>query len=86
MGMSHHSGLLEDDPGPPEKDERSIFDVAPLVRALKYVVDEARKHKAAGNEDHFVAVGRVAQAALTWQRVDAAGNLEAAEGWLRRIP
>ena len=84
--MSPHDGLLEDDPGPPEKDERTIFDVAPLVRALRYVVEEARKHKAAGNDDHFVAVGRVAQAALLWQKTDAAGNFEAAEDWLRKLP
>lgn len=80
------SGWLDHDPGPPEKDERTLFDVAPLVRSLKYVVNEARKHKAAGHDDHFVAVGRVAQAALTWQKLDAAGDFESAEEWLRRIP
>lgn len=85
--MSHTEGL-SDEVWPPAvvKDERSVFDVAPLVRALTYVVAEARKHKAAGNEDHFVDVGRVAQAVLTWQRLDEMGHFEDAEEWLKRIP
>jgi hypothetical protein len=81
------NGWLEEDPGPPvQQDLRSEFDVLPLKRALEYVVSEARKQLAAGNDDHFVAVGRIAQAALTWQRLDELGQYEEAEKWLLRIP
>jgi hypothetical protein len=80
-------GWLDDDPGPPEKkDERTLFDILPLRRSLEYVVSEAKKHAAAGHNDHFVAVGRIAQAALTWQRLDELGNFEEAQKWLERIP
>lgn len=70
----------------PTVDKRTLFDLAPLRSALRYVVEEAKKHQAAGNDDHFVAVGRVCQAALTWQKFDEQGRLEEAERWLKIIP
>lgn len=81
------SDFLDEDPAPPTvQDLRTQFDVLPLRKALEYVVQEARKHLAAGHNDHFVAVGRIAQAALTWQKLDELGRFEEAEQWLRRIP
>lgn len=79
---------MESDPGIPaaQTDERTLFDRLPLKHCLEYVVREASKHREAGHDDHFVQVGRVAQAALTWERLDGAGNLEEAELWLNRIP
>ncbi len=58
----------------------------PLRRALQYVVEESRKHAAAGHNDKFVEVGRVCQAALQWQTADSSGDFDAAEEWLARIP
>jgi hypothetical protein len=61
------------------------YEVLPFLNALRYVVDEARKHQAAGNDDQFVAVGRAANAALLWHRADRAQNFEAAERYLQKF-
>lgn len=87
-GEGSEFGLSEDplrtpDYKPSLEVKRTIFELMPLRRALEYVVSEAKKSDASS---HFMAVGRVAQAALTWQKLDEAGNFEEAQKWLDRIP
>jgi hypothetical protein len=69
-----------------ETDRRTLAEITPLKNALQYVVSEARKHQLAGNDDHFVAVGRACQAVLKWQEADQAGNIETAQEWLAKMP
>ena len=61
-------------------------DLIPFIKTLKYVVEEGRKHAAAGNDDHFVAVARVANAALRWYAQDRLGNFDEAQRYLDMIP
>lgn len=61
-------------------------DVRPLLRAIEYVVQEGRRHAAAGHDDHFVAVARAASAALLWRRYDRLGNYDEAARYLNMIP
>lgn len=58
----------------------------PILNALRYVVDEARKHAAIEPDSHFVAVGRVANAALLWYEADRLQDIETAERYLQMIP
>lgn len=58
----------------------------PLLNALRYVVSEARRHAAAGNDDQFVAVGRAANAALLWHEADRLQDFETADRFLQMIP
>jgi hypothetical protein len=69
-----------------EEDRRSLFELVPLKKALEYVVQESRKHAAAGHDDQFVAVGRVCHAALKWQQADENGDFDLAEEWLAKLP
>ena len=68
------------------KDERTIFELTPLRNALRFAVEIAKRHRTAQQDDDIVLIGRVAQAALTWQALDEAGKLEEAERWLKAIP
>lgn len=62
------------------------YDILPFLNALRYVVTEARKHAAEGNDDHFVAVGRACQAALLWHDADKADDFTTAQKYLDMIP
>jgi len=57
----------------------------PLLNALRYVVTEARK-AAVDHDEHFVAVGRIANAALLWYEADRLQDFEAADRYLQMIP
>lgn len=58
----------------------------PILNALRYVVEEARKHVAVEPDSHFVEVGRVANAALLWHEADRLQDFEKADRYLQMIP
>lgn len=62
------------------------YAVQPFLDALSYVVEEGRKHQLAGNDDHFVAVARAANAALLWHEADDHENFDLAAQYLQLIP
>lgn len=62
------------------------YAIQPFLDALSYVVEEGRKHQLAGNDDHFVAVARAANAALLWHQADASDSFDAAQQYLQLIP
>jgi len=62
------------------------YAIQPFLDALAYVVQEGRKHQLEGNDDHFVAVARAANAALLWHKADQSDSLDLAEQYLKLIP
>jgi hypothetical protein len=58
----------------------------PILNALRYVVAEARKQATTDPDGHFVAVGRVANAALLWYEADRLQDFETADRYLQMIP
>lgn len=80
--------FLDEDPLPfvPMKHVETVFDTKPLLSALRYVVNEGRKHALEGHDDHFVEVARICQAALVWWKYDREGEFDKAQTWLARIP